>query len=189
MCVRAECLMRVAITLKQNTFYKPVCSKKNLTGGTLMGVWTCTNLPPLNSTLFAKINRQTWLAFLDIALKQGIFSECISIHMQWHDTLDLKFFCFGVFEFGGVFIVAVWGFICSFFLSLMVQNLLLFIILFLIWPSVETDDWGKLGSWRIQMLNSRINFSSRGIWESDPLPWLSWQLGLTPSNPKGSFLC
>lgn len=58
----------------------------------------------------------------------------------------------------------------------------------LIWPSDEADDWGELGSWRIQMLNSRINFSSRGIWESDPLPWLSWQLGLTPSNPKCSFL-
>lgn len=139
---------------------------------------TCTNLPPLTTTLFVERNQQTWLALLDTALKQAIISKFIRIHMQ--DTLDFK-----------VFFVSAFFFFSYFFSSFLVtdgaepapahHSLL-------IWPSDEADDWGELGSWRIQMLNSRINFSSRGIWESDPLPWLSWQLGLTPSNPKCSFL-
>lgn len=70
-----------------------------------------------------KKTRQTQLAVLDITLKQGIVSECISIHVQWQDTLDLKGFCFWVW-------LWVFFFFFSPFLSLMVQNLLLLIILF-----------------------------------------------------------
>lgn len=174
--------MRVAINLKKNAFYKTERSKKNLTGGTLIGVWTCTNLPPLTSTLFAKTNQQIWLAFLDIVIKQGVVSEFININMPWQDTLDLKFFCFWVFG------VCLFELFFLFFFATDGAEHAPAHHSFLIWPSDETHNWGNLGSWRIQMLNSRINFSSRGIWESDPLPWLSWQLGLTPSNPKGSFL-
>lgn len=91
-CVRAECLMRVALTLKQNAFYKPACSKRILTVGTLIGVWTCTNLPPLTFTLFAK-NKLTVVAdFSWHSFKAGHCFSVISIHMQWQGTLDLSFF-------------------------------------------------------------------------------------------------
>lgn len=71
MHVRVEYLMRAAINLKQNNFYEHVCSKKNLTGGTLMGR-TCTNLPPLTRTLFVEGNQQTWHSF-----KAG---HCFRVH-------------------------------------------------------------------------------------------------------------
>lgn len=156
--VRVECLMRIAITLKQSTFYKHVCSSKILTGGTLMGVWTCRKLPALTSTLFVKTNRQTWLAFLDIALKQGIVSACISI------THAIAIHAwFKVFLFPGFWILVVvfclFGIFSSFFVTDGSEPAPAHHS-FLIWPSDEIHNWGKLGSTRIQMLNSRINFSS-----------------------------
>lgn len=49
--------------------------------------------------------------------------------------------------------------------------------------------WGPPGRWSIQMLSSRINFSSAGIWEAAPFPWLGWQTGLTPHSPKVHLMC